>query len=311
MTDLILHHYPTSPYAEKIRAILGYKKLPWKSVHIPTVMPKPDLLPLTGGYRKTPVLQIGADIYCDTKLIARVIEQRQPEPTLIPASLSASIAMQEAWSEELFLLMVPIVMQPAGLALFFSQLPPDAPAIFQKDRQALFAGGGGTRPSMKRTQSELPAALARLDIQLANSKFLHGEQPTLADFSLFHPVWFVRNNPGIANSFDAYRHLLAWYGRIAAYGHGQPGKMTGTEALEIARSSTPQASDDGDLPDPGGLKTGDAVVVSATDYGADPVKGVLVRSSLDAVSICREGDRVGEVVVHFPRAGFRMTADKG
>jgi len=56
MSELILHHYPNSPFAEKIRLILGHKKLPWKSVFIPMIMPKPDLTALTGGYRKTPVL---------------------------------------------------------------------------------------------------------------------------------------------------------------------------------------------------------------------------------------------------------------
>ena len=75
MNDLILHHYPSSPFSEKIRLVLGYKKLPWKSVLIPNIMPKPDLMPLTGGYRKTPVLQVGADIYCDTQLIMLEIER--------------------------------------------------------------------------------------------------------------------------------------------------------------------------------------------------------------------------------------------
>ena len=62
MTDLILHHYPNSPFAEKVRVTLGIKQLAWKSVIIPNMMPKPDLMPLTGGYRKTPVLQVGADV---------------------------------------------------------------------------------------------------------------------------------------------------------------------------------------------------------------------------------------------------------
>ena len=59
MTDIILHHYPTSPFSEKVRLVLGYKKLAWKSVIIPSIMPKPDVIALTGGYRKTPFLQIG------------------------------------------------------------------------------------------------------------------------------------------------------------------------------------------------------------------------------------------------------------
>ena len=58
VSDIILHHYPSSPFSEKIRLVLGYKKLAWKSVIIPSIMPKPDVLALTGGYRKTPFMQV-------------------------------------------------------------------------------------------------------------------------------------------------------------------------------------------------------------------------------------------------------------
>ncbi|MDP1567767.1 MAG: glutathione S-transferase N-terminal domain-containing protein, partial [Polaromonas sp.] len=84
MADLILHHYPSSPFSEKVRLILAYKQLPWKSVVIPAIMPKPDVLALTGGYRKTPFLQVGADIYCDSALIADVLEHLQPTPSIYP-----------------------------------------------------------------------------------------------------------------------------------------------------------------------------------------------------------------------------------
>ena len=84
MTEPVLHHYPFSPYAEKIRAMLGFKGITWKSVQIPPVMPKPDVIALTGGYRKTPILQIGADIYCDTQLIMLELDRRLPSPPLLP-----------------------------------------------------------------------------------------------------------------------------------------------------------------------------------------------------------------------------------
>ena len=87
MTDShlpILHHFEASPFSEKIRVIFGFKRIAWQSVLIPRIMPKPDLVPLTGGYRRTPVMQIGADIFCDTQIITREIERRFPEPTLFP-----------------------------------------------------------------------------------------------------------------------------------------------------------------------------------------------------------------------------------
>src|SRR6202050_5812662 len=82
----LLHHYAMSPFAEKIRTLLGFKRIAWTSVLIPSIMPKPALTALTGGYRKTPVLQLGADIYCDTALISRVLEELAPEPSIYPAA---------------------------------------------------------------------------------------------------------------------------------------------------------------------------------------------------------------------------------
>src|SRR5438270_16915 len=86
MTDIILHHYDTSPYSEKVRLGFGLKGLAWASAELPQIMPKPNLTALTGGYRKTPVLQIGADIYCDSQLIMRELERRYPTPSFYPAA---------------------------------------------------------------------------------------------------------------------------------------------------------------------------------------------------------------------------------
>lgn len=311
MTEFILHHYPASPFAEKIRAILGYKKLSWRSVNIPAVMPKPDLTPLTGGYRKTPVLQMGADIYCDTRLIARVLDQLQPLPALYPKGQEASALLHGDWADqELFFLVIPILFQPAGLAHMVKLLSAEVMAQFPKDREQLFAGGSGRRPSGPMSKSQLPVYLSALDAQLATRPFLLGEQPSSADFATYHPLWFIRSNPGVASALDVYPHILTWYARMAAFGHGQVTAMSGADALAVARNSTPQTTHSSNLPDPSGLKIGDAVVVSATDYGADPVKGELVKSALNEVAIRRHDEQVGEIVVHFPRVGFKIMADK-
>src|SRR5262245_62256284 len=130
MTPLIQHHYDNSPYAEKIRVILGFKRLAWRSVHIPIVMPKPDLTALTGGYRLTPVLQIGADIYCDTKVIARRLERERPEPTLYPRGTAALEHAASRWGESTFL---PLVIMGLASGVF----PPD----FIDDRKKMIPGG--------------------------------------------------------------------------------------------------------------------------------------------------------------------------
>mgnify|MGYP001801963333 CR=1 FL=1 len=76
MTQIILHNYPQSPVAEKARVALGIKGLDWHSVEIPRLAPKPTLTKLTGGYRRPPVMQIGADIYCDSAVVIDELNRR-------------------------------------------------------------------------------------------------------------------------------------------------------------------------------------------------------------------------------------------
>ena len=137
MHDLILHHYPMSPFAEKARLMLGLKDLAWHSVHIPPVMPKPDVVALTGGYRKTPLLQIGADIYCDTALIADVLEHCVAEPPLYPAharGLSRAVAQ---WADSsLFWASMGYTLSPKGARALFADQP-DQGQAFASDRAAM------------------------------------------------------------------------------------------------------------------------------------------------------------------------------
>ena len=75
MTEPVLHHYPASPFAEKVRAMLGFKGLAWKSVQIPLILPKPDVVALTGGYRKTPIVQVGAGWCCSISCAISAVSQ--------------------------------------------------------------------------------------------------------------------------------------------------------------------------------------------------------------------------------------------
>ena len=90
MSEIILHNYPQSPVAERARAALGIKGLSWRWVEIPRLPPKDDLTALTGGYRRTPVMQIGADIYCDSHCMLRELERRFPEPSFLPAGVKGT-----------------------------------------------------------------------------------------------------------------------------------------------------------------------------------------------------------------------------
>src|SRR5574343_766296 len=141
MSELILHHYPNSPFAEKIRLILGHKKLPWKSVFIPMIMPKHNLTALTGGYRKTPVLQIAADIYCDTSLICDVLEHLAPAPTLYPQAVNVAARIVTQWADgSLFTAAMAYNFQPAGVAQEFESATAEGVQEFVADRAAIRGG---------------------------------------------------------------------------------------------------------------------------------------------------------------------------
>ena len=78
-------------------------------------MPKPQLMPLTGGYRRIPVLQIGADVYCDSQVIVRVIERMHPSPTIYPGGSEGVCHAMNLWADRiLFLSTVPILSRSSA-----------------------------------------------------------------------------------------------------------------------------------------------------------------------------------------------------
>lgn len=306
MDPLILHHYPASPIAEKVRVALGIKQLAWHSVTIPMIMPKPDLMPLTGGYRKTPVLQIGADIYCDSQLILRELERRHPERSLYAGSDAGTANALAFWSDR------SLFATAAGYAFATSKhtFPPE----FFADRSR-FSGREIDTAKLKAMApfmlDQLRAQLGWYDTMLADGRqFMLGEQPTLVDCAAYHLCWFIRTNAGDTPPLTEMPRVRAWMDRIAALGHGKPSEMDSKEALRIARQAQPQVQRHEDGHDPLGRKPGSKVIVVPDDSGKDPVAGELIASSRDEIVILREDEQVGQVAVHFPRAGFVVQPGK-
>jgi glutathione S-transferase len=303
MPDLLLHHYDGSPFSEKVRTALGWKGLAWRSVLQPNMMPKPHLVPLTGGYRRIPVLQIGADVYCDSHLIARVIERVRPEPTLFPGGSEGLCLAMGFWTDRLlFLAAVPVV---------FAAIGPAVPREFVEDRTKLMGGRGDFSAVMKAgpaAADSLRAHAAFLETQLCDGHdYLLGAAPSLADFSAYHPVWFLRSIPPVAKTLESFVRVSAWADRIAAIGHGRREECSPEEALRVARESQPAALDSGvDPREPQGFVPGERVRVVPDDYGFEPVEGALLRADVHEIAVLRESREVGEVAVHFPRAGFRV-----
>lgn len=313
MPDLILHHYPTSPFSEKIRLVLGYKKLAWKSVIIPSIMPKPDMLALTGGYRKTPFLQIGADIYCDSALICDVLEHVQPTPTLYPESHKGVARVLAQWADTtLFWAAMAYNLQPKGAAALFEGAPPEAAKAFGADRAAMSTGMNRLRPAD--ATSAYKSYLRRMANMLEDQDFLLGSAPCVADFSAYHPLWFTAKRvPVMADILNATPAVLAWMDRLAAIGHGQMEKSSATESIAAAAQSTgataPFGHDaDVTFQDEHGIALGSQVTISAEVFGQEPTVGELVAATRTRFTLKRVDARAGTVQVHFPRIGYVLKA---
>jgi glutathione S-transferase len=299
--EIIFHNFATSPFSEKVRLVFGMKKLAWRSVEIPSMLPKPLLAPLTGGYRKTPVMQIGADIYCDSQLIIRELERRFPEPSVFPKNKGFPYGLS-FWTDRLFFM--------ASVPIIFGEIGEYVPEDFKKDRAAM-SGGTFSTDAMKAAapfvKDQWRAHASFVAEQLEDGrKFVLGETPSAADAHAHMNFWFMKGT--IASTTAAllkeFPVIDAWFERVAAIGHGKPTPMDGEEALAIAKAATSEAKASPDPFEPRGLKPGDRVTVAADDYGRDAIAGEIVFTNAHEIAIARRDAEVGDVVVHFPRAGF-------
>jgi glutathione S-transferase len=302
VAELILHHYPESLFSEKARAMLNARQLPWRSVIIPMIMPRPDTIPLTGGYRRTPVLQVGADVYCDTALIAAYLDDKGAGPTLFPAASRVAAQTLARWVDtELFWASVTLRFQPSNAGSFFANA--DAARAFAADR-ANFSQGATTRQiPLQEALPRYQVFLSELDAQLADGRaYLFGADWTIADFSTYHVVWFIHGGGAMAEVLASRPSAAAWFERMQAFGAPIGADMTGPQALDVALGATSIALEAvNDLAD---IALGETVDVGPTDYGVMPSRGSLVKCDTREIVIRRSHERTGDVQVHFPRLGF-------
>ena len=304
----VLHHYPFSPYAEKIRAMLGFKGIAWKSVQIPPVMPKPDVVALTGGYRRTPILQIGADIYCDTALIARVLERLRPAPQIFGKLDTLAVQASAHFADAvLFGITVPIAYQPGyGMTkLFMPTASPEYLANFAKDRAEMRQGGTVRRGPVHECRSLLPGMLAKVEAQFEKA-YLFGDQPCIADFSLYNALWPLWQPEDTRKLLDPYPKTRKFGERMAGIGHGKFNEISSGDAIQLAKSSKPEAVMDAIALETGGIDLGAQAVAMPVDSGLDPVAGELLHASTSEIVIRRTDPRAGTVHVHFPRFGYQL-----
>lgn len=302
MSSPILYHYPQSPFAEKIRLILGFKQLDWCSVKVPMIMPKPDLTMLTGGYRRVPVLQIGADIYCDTSLICDVLERLSPQPTLYPEASKGVARVIAQWADTtLFQAAMAYNFQPEGAKFIF----PDSEQLkhFAADRAAMRNNASRLPPGD--ATSAYRSYLRKIAHMLERQPWLLGDQPCVADFSVYHSLWFTRHQvPVLAGILDTVPIVLEWMDRLAAIGHGNMSVLTTDQAFEITHQAQPVALNHEIHQDDHHIALGTQVTITAESFGLEATEGELIAATRTRYILRREREKTGVTHVHFPRVGF-------
>ncbi len=308
MRDIILHHYAFSTFSEKVRAALGLKGLAYRSVDIPGLPPRPLLSALTGGYRRVPVLQIGADIWCDTNIILPALERLFPAPTFYPAACEGiARGLSFAWDRALWIPTIGVLTHFIGEHI---------PADFIKDRKEGYLGIDISReamaPELPLQRQRVTAQYAWLKMALADGrKFIFGEAPSALDLTCYQTMYLLRKNcpPEVDAMLGIDGPLPAWYERIMALGHGTPTAMSSEEAFDAARAAQPapvtHLNPNGD---PGGLRAGCPVTVTPDDNARVPVSGTLVAASDSEIVIHRRDPKAGDLHIHFPRLGFDVVA---
>jgi glutathione S-transferase len=306
MTTPILHHYEFSTFSEKIRTALGFKQLTWKSVDIPGLPPRPLLTPLTGGYRRAPVLQIGADIYCDTHAILNALERMKPSPSLFPHGTEGlARGLGFAWERQMWVPTIGVLVHFIG-----EHIPPE----FIKDRKEGYLGIDISKASMAPQFEEhlqfVRGQIAWLTQAVTTHQYVLGDQLSAADLACWQTIFLLRKNcPPEVDALLNLGPILTWYEQIAALGHGTCTAMTPEEAFEVAKNSQPQpVTHIKTSATPEGIAVGSKVTVTPEDNARVPVQGHLVAADAFNIVIHRSDDAAGDLHVHFPRLGYTLVA---
>lgn len=316
MSRWILHHYRLSPYAEKARLMLGYKGASWRSVEVSPLPPRPGLQPVLGAFRRIPVLQRGADYFVDTRLMAEVLDAVTPTPPLFPPHARALSTLIANWAEpRAFVMMGPVRFESRDDVQPLLELGIQ-PGDFLRDRAPFMAPAVDTRRSASVRASARDHVIAYLTVlddllRAAGGAYLCGNAPVAADFSGYHTLWWLRQPPQRDALLQRYPALCGWADRMAAIGHGRLEPMSPDDALQEAKAAQGEAPWQPSWPPTADERIGQAMTVTADDYGRDPIGGTVSAVSDRHVTLTRGAPGVGTVRVHFPKVGYELSPAAG
>ena len=212
----ILHQYDISPFSQKAQKMMAIKRLSWRSVEMPLIAPKPDVEALTGGYRGTPVLQLGADVYVDNWMIAQALDRHFQSGDSLTACGALAHAALYAWGERFF---TPLLH--TALATYQTQWD-DA---FLADRKQVFPEVNFDVLTVDDPdrRSQVRAFVGTLSRHLAGgAPYLGGAHPDSWDVHAWGMLWMIHNAlPDLVPIVGEFAVVENWYQRMSKLGVGE------------------------------------------------------------------------------------------
>src|SRR6185295_8553023 len=242
--EITLYDWAPSPFCIKVRAILDYKRVPYR---ISPALKSVFELRRRGGVGKAPALDIDGRFVVDSTDIAYELERLFPDPAIIPADAHrrAQCHVLEDWSDEALYF----------IGLYFQWIDPRGaamvPKAFGKSLTGRLAyqwyrrlisnqvrGHGTGRKTPQHVESDLVREVEAIDGLLSQSPYLLGDAPMLCDFALLGQLTYLERPPRTAEALRAYPRIGDYVVRLRALckqarptsSHPQPSPVIGAAA---------------------------------------------------------------------------------
>lgn len=231
---LHVFHFPFSSCSQKLRIFLNLKGLAWES-HPIDLMHNENLTPWFLGINPrglVPVLIDDGQVHIESNDIIEYLEEKYPEPRLIPeqgaADARALLALEDGMHLDLRALSFRFVFNPPtppksakDLATFASSGSgtvggkKDGRRDIEIGFWEAYAKHGITDEAARTSAGNFRKAFGDIDARLARTPYVLGDRMSVADIA-----WFIYVNRLEHAAYPFARlhpHVWAWYGKLLAH----------------------------------------------------------------------------------------------
>jgi glutathione S-transferase len=222
---LTLYQFEVSPFCDKVRRVLHWKKQPYE-VHEVSLWQALTQLRRLNPAGKLPCLEHDGRLIADSSEIARYLEERFPSPPLLPsdAAQRALCHVLEDWADESLYFYemqlrfgtpenakrwLPVVAaHDAAPARALARL------ILPRTFGAQLRGQGIGRRPIAAVLADLERHLRAVATLLGGRDFLVGNSLTLADIAVFAQLFCIRGSAEGAVAIEKEPEVLRWMTRV-------------------------------------------------------------------------------------------------